>query len=237
MKIPGPLISARFLSRPNRFITLVNIEGNIVKSHLADPGRLKELLIKDAKLYLSAKPHGSLRKTDYSTILIEHAGQLISLVTTLPNRFVLESFKDNSIPVLKQFTLIKPEIKYERHRFDFLLKDKMGNPFYLEVKSVTFVDQGVAKFPDAVTARGWSHVKTLTSMAEAGIGAGILFVCQRDDAKEFRPMWERDPKFAQALLNAKNSGVKVWCITTSITKTEMTISAEIPVHLEPEYGD
>ena len=232
--MPGPLISARFLARPNRFITLVRVKGEIKRSHLGDPGRLKELLVEGAELFLLPKPEGSRRKTDYSTILIRHGSQLISLVTTLPNRFILESLKDGSIPFLKQYTLVRPEIKYYRHRFDFLLMDSMKNPFYLEVKSVTFVDHAVAKFPDAVTARGFEHVKTLRSIAESGTGAGILFVCQRDDASEFRPMWDRDPKFAQALKEAEKSGVKVWCITTCITKTEMTFSSEIPVNLESE---
>ena len=41
MNIEGPLISGIFIERPNRFITLVEINGEIVRSHLPDPGRLK----------------------------------------------------------------------------------------------------------------------------------------------------------------------------------------------------
>ena len=42
MKIDGPLLNATFISRPNRFITMVKINNNIFESHLADPGRLEE---------------------------------------------------------------------------------------------------------------------------------------------------------------------------------------------------
>ena len=45
MKIEGPLINAIFIERPNRFITIIEIGGKKHKSHLPDPGRLKELLI------------------------------------------------------------------------------------------------------------------------------------------------------------------------------------------------
>ena len=43
MKIEGPLIPATFVERPNRFITLVSIDGDIHRSHLPDPGRLTGL--------------------------------------------------------------------------------------------------------------------------------------------------------------------------------------------------
>ena len=44
MKIDGPLVSAIFIERPNRFITIIEISGTKHRSHLPDPGRLKELL-------------------------------------------------------------------------------------------------------------------------------------------------------------------------------------------------
>jgi len=94
------------------------------------------------------------------------------------------------------------------------------------------VENGVAQFPDAVTERGRKHALALKKLVEEGKGAGILFVCQRPDASSFRPMWERDPKLANAVLDANKSGVKVWCITLNVSKTDMTFHKEIPVNLE-----
>ena len=45
MKINEPLFKATLISRPNRFMTIVNLNGKIEKSHLADPGRLEEILM------------------------------------------------------------------------------------------------------------------------------------------------------------------------------------------------
>jgi len=73
----------------------------------------------------------------------------------------------------------------------------------------------------------------LSDLVMNGKGAGILFVCQRPDADRFEPMWDRDPKFSQALYDAQKAGVLVWCIATNISETEMTYKTEIPVNLEP----
>ena len=232
MKIEGPLIPATFVERPNRFITLVSIDGDVHRSHLPDPGRLKELLVSGADLLVRQAPKDSNRKTRYTTIMVNHDGQLISLVSSLPNQFVGLALKNNELPMLNGYTLIRPEIPVDSHRFDFLLKSPIGSDFYLEVKSVTFVKNGVAQFPDAVTERGKNHAKALKKLVQNGYEAGILFVCQRPDASSFRPMWERDPKLAEAVLDARNAGVKVWCITLNVSKTEITFNQEIPVNLE-----
>ena len=231
MIIEGPLVSGTFVERPNRFIAIVMKGGQVVRTHLPDPGRLKELLIPGAKLLLRPALKGSNRKTKYSTVMVNHGGQLISLVSALPNRFVLESFFDESLPMLKGYKLVQPEVSHGNHRFDFLLKDNNGKQFYLEVKSVTYVENRLAQFPDAVTQRGTRHAKALAKLVDEGNRAGILFVCQRSDADQFIPMWDRDPEFGNALLEAKKVGVKVWCITTHFTETEMTFQKEIPVNL------
>jgi len=233
MKIEGPLIQGKFVNRPNRFIVMAEVDGKIVRTHLPDPGRLKELLRSGAELLLCPAPIGSERKTKYSTVMVRHEGTLISLVSALPNRFILEALQDNELPMLRNYELVRAEVAHGNHRFDFLLNDQNKKPFYLEVKSVTYVEKGLAKFPDAVTERGARHALALRDIVKSGEGAGILFVCQRPDADQFSPMWDRDPKFSKTLLEAKNAGVNVWCITTKVNETEMRFGKEIPVNLEP----
>ena len=232
MKIKGPLILAKFVERPNRFITIIDINGIQYRSHLPDPGRLKELLRPGANLFVRPATEKSKRKTRYSTVMVNHNGQLISLVSSLPNQFVKEALLKKELPMLKNYTLVRPEIIVGSHRFDFLLQDFNGKDFYLEVKSVTFVEDEVAQFPDAVTVRGAKHAFALKKLVEDGEKAGILFVCQRPDANLFRPMWERDPKLSRAVVEANRSGVKIWCITLNVSETEMTFHQEIPVNLE-----
>ena len=230
MKIEGPLINAIFIERPNRFITIIEIGGKKHKSHLPDPGRLKELLIPGVYLLVKPAPENKKRSTAFTTIMVNLKGQWISLVSTLPNQFVKYSFQNKCIPIFQRYKLVKPEIAIRNHRLDFLLSNKSGKNFFLEVKSVTFVEDGIAKFPDAVTTRGINHAKILTDLVKEGEFAGILFVCQRPDATLFEPMWDRDPMFSNVLFNAYKLGVKVWCITLNISKTEISFNKEIPVN-------
>ena len=232
MKIEGPLINAVFIERPNRFITMIEIGGKKHKSHLPDPGRLKELLIPGASLLVRPAPENKKRSTAFTTIMVNLKGQWISLVSTLPNQFVKYSFQKNQIPIFQKYKLVRPEVAIRNHRFDFLLSNKSGENFFLEVKSVTFVEDGIAKFPDAVTTRGMNHAKTLTDLVREGEFAGILFVVQRPDATLFEPMWDIDPMFSNALFNAYKIGVKVWCITLNVSQTEISFNKEIPVNFK-----
>ena len=88
-------------------------------------------------------------------------------------------------------------------------------------------------FPDAVTERGTRHALALAEMAGRGLRTGILFVCQRSDAKLFRPMWDRDPGFAQALVAAEKAGVEINVITAEVTPSSITYHSRIPYDLTP----
>ncbi len=235
MKIANKLIKGKFLERPNRFITLISINDQTVKSHLPDPGRLKELLIPGETVYVQPVPEESKRKTRYSTLLVENNGHLISLNTMLPNRFIRTHF--SMIPMFKNWSILRKEVPIGHHRLDFLLEDSEGNEVFTEIKSVTFVSNKVAKFPDAVTDRGKKHANLLAKLSMEGKKTLILFVCQRSDAEEFKPMWARDPAFGNALKMAHQSGVDVRCITTNISLKEMIYSKEIPVNLNHSHED
>ena len=233
MKIDGPLVPAIFIERPNRFITIIEIGGKEYRSHLPDPGRLKELLVPGASLLARPAPKDTNRKTAFTTVMVNMEGQWISLVSTLPNYFIKYALQNNTLPILSSYRLVRPEVTVKNHRFDFLLNDNNGKDFYLEVKSVTYVRNGIAQFPDAVTLRGMKHAKALMALINnENNAAGILFVCQRPDAISFEPMWERDPNFSSALIDAYRAGVKVWCITLNVSQTEITFNNEIPVNLE-----
>ena len=61
----------------------------------------------------------------------------------------------------------------------------------------------------------------------------VLFVVQRSDANIFQPQWERDPKFAKALLKAHSDGLKIKVIQADVQKTKMVYCGELPFNLEP----
>ena len=232
MKFKEPLIKAKFISRPNRFITIIDINGEKHRSHLADPGRLKELLFPGVELLVREIKNIKKRKTKFSTIMVRFKGQLISLVSTLPNQFVKDELIKQRLPFFQKFNLVRPEVTIGKHRFDFLLEDEAGEDFVLEVKSVTLVKNEIAMFPDSVTLRGKNHVQALKELVKKNQKTGVLFVCQRPDATSFQPMWQRDDKFCYALHEAHKFGVKMWCITLSISENGIKYNKEIPIYLD-----
>ena len=211
--IPGPLAEARFLRRVNRFLLQVRLEdtGAIVEAHMADPGRLKELLVPERRMWLRAASNPG-RKTHWTAVLVESTreGELVSVDTTLPNRLIAKALERGSIHELRGWELEKAEVSVGRSRLDFLLSDPKGRRMALEVKSVTLVEGDVGLFPDAVTERGARHMRELEEIAaRPGWEAGVLFVLQRTDAREIKAAMRIDPKFAAALSLAREAGGRV----------------------------
>ncbi|NOZ07437.1 MAG: DNA/RNA nuclease SfsA [FCB group bacterium] len=227
------LLPAIFEGRPNRFLTIVRLNGEQVTSHLPDPGRLQELLIPGARVLLK-REDGPNRKTKYSTQAVYQGETLISLNTLLPNRFVALLLKEKILSEFSDWRVKKREARCGNSRFDFLLQNPAGEELWLEVKSVTFVEQGIARFPDAVTARGARHLRHLAQMSRAGKKCAVLFLVQRSDAALFKPYWQRDPDLGEALVNAHGQGVKVYVISAEVTPDKMIYRGKLPFELGRE---
>jgi sugar fermentation stimulation protein A len=137
----------------------------------------------------------------------------VSIDTTLPNRLVRKALEEGTLPEFDGWRLERAEWAHGDSRLDFLLR-RVGEPegrrLALEVKSVTLVDDGVAWFPDAVTARGARHLDHLAELAgRPGWQAAVLFVLQRGGAREIRAAAHLDPHFAERLAAARDAGVRV----------------------------
>lgn len=231
--IPGPLRPARFVDRPNRFILRANIEpeGDLITAHLADPGRLKELLIDGTQVFVRRAEAGVTRKTEWTAALVSAPnGALVSLDTTLPNRLIRTALEQDSIPELEGWTLERPEVPIGRSRFDFLLQNPMGEQLVLEIKSVTMVQKGVGLFPDAPTERGTRHLEKLIEIAaRPGWYGAVLFVVQRIDAEKVAAAGGIDPVFARALDEARAAGVRVFGRRCQVTLEELVLGIPVPV--------
>ena len=231
--LDGPLVESRFVERPNRFLLRCDVPGEpeVQEVHLPDPGRLRELLLPGARVWI--RPAGAPgRRTRWTAVLVEdpEGSGVISLRTTLPNALIRRALEAGALDELAGWTLARVEWPLGRSRIDFLLRDARGRRMALEVKSVTLVEDGVARFPDAVTARGARHVRELSELAEDGtMDAGILFVLQRDDARLIEAARSIDPDFADALARARDAGVRVLGRRCRVTLDEVVLGDPVPV--------
>lgn len=204
------LVPAFFLSRPNRFVVeAVVATGRKVRAHLADPGRLRELLIPGAPLRLRPVAADVARKTRFTVALVrspEPPRAWVSVDTLLPNRLAEDLIRRGRIRGIGKGWDLRREVVHGRSRFDFLLSGS-GREMLAEVKSVTLVEDGVARFPDAPTERGARHVRELERFVRDGGRALVLFIVQRGDARAVRSNPRTDPRFSETLASARQAGV------------------------------
>jgi len=228
---PAELKKMTFVERPNRFILHCFDEGTkqLEKVHLADPGRLIELLIEGVTIYVLPSTNPA-RKTKWTAVYVESNGLLVSINTTYPNKLVEKMLRNEIIAELSAYQWVKSEYTYGGSRWDFLLEDKEKNQLLLEVKSVTLASDGIGMFPDAVTKRGAKHVQELTAIAKAGTyKTAILFIVQREDVEIVTSAAAIDPVFAKSLEVAVYAGVQLLSYTCILTKQGIEWGDAIPV--------
>ncbi|MBP1890317.1 sugar fermentation stimulation protein A [Clostridium moniliforme] len=229
MKYNKEILEAKFISRPNRFNAVVNLNGKEIVVHVPNTGRCKELLIEGVKVLLR-KEDNPARKTAYDLVAVYKKDMLISIDSQIPNKVVFEALKNKKIKKLSKYNNILKEKTFGNSRFDFKLENDNGEEYYLEVKGVTLEDSGHAQFPDAPTERGRKHLLELIDVKKSGIGAGILFLLQMDNMKDFSPNDERDEKFGMALREARDNGVDIFVYECIVLKDGITLNKEVEVN-------
>ena len=227
MKFPEKFVQGIFLSRPNRFLGMVRVQGRETVCFVPNPGRLREILGPGTPVYLR-RADGMGRKTRWDLVLARRGDLLVSVDTRAVNLLVPEAIRSGIIPSLRGLEIMQAEYPFRDSRLDFLARDgKM--PVLLEAKSCTLVEEGVALFPDAPTARGSRHLGTLARGIREGMGAMVIFVIQREDGQRFSPNAGLDPEFGRAFRHAIRRGVEACAFTCRVTEDGITPYREIPV--------
>jgi sugar fermentation stimulation protein A len=227
----APLTEARFVERPNRFVVYARVGGREpVAAHLPDPGRLRELLVPGRRVGLRPEAPSRGRATRWTVLLVEgpDGSGWVSVHTALPNRLVRAALEAGALPEFDGWEYAGREVPYGRSRLDFLLSDARGRRQYVEVKSVTLVHDGLALFPDAVTARGTRHVEELIDAVERGHDAAVLFVLQRPDAGRVIAARSIDPAFSDAMERAQKAGVRVLGRRCHVTWRGIALGDAVP---------
>ena len=220
------MVPGIFLSRPNRFIAKVLIDGTEETVHVKNTGRCRELLPAGAEVWCQ-KSDNPNRKTKFDLITVKKGDRLINMDSQAPYTAAGEWLRSGGLGEIEN---LKAETFHGDSRYDFSFT-KDGRQCFLEVKGVTLEDDGICAFPDAPTERGAKHLKGLTEAAKAGFGAYVLFVIQMADVKYLRPHDERDPAFGAALREAAENGVTVMAMDCAVDIDSMDIRLRVPVKL------
>jgi sugar fermentation stimulation protein A len=114
---------ATFLRRPNRFTLVCRQNGKIVQAYLPNPGRMWELLLPGATVYLERAPSSQGKGKDkmpYTAVAIQKEDHPVMVHAHRTNDLANDLIGKDLIPGLKGAQVVRREIKKGRSRFDFL---------------------------------------------------------------------------------------------------------------------
>ena len=223
------IVEGTFVNRINRFLANVIIDGDLIKAHVKNTGRLRELLTPNAKIYLQCADNKTQRKTTHSIIAVEKDDIIINIDSQAPNQVIEDALKEHMI--IENLSSIKREQTYGKSRFDFYYETTSKKGF-IEVKGATLIKENCISFPDAKTTRGLKHINELITARENGYEAMVIFVIQLTSNKPFSPNYDADKDFACALTRALKKGVNIKAYYCNVTPSSIRIFNEAKVLLD-----
>lgn len=227
------IVKGTFISRPNRFIANVEIDGQEEVCHVKNTGRCKELLMPGAQLFLQYSDNPA-RKTKYDVIGVIKNQMMVNMDSQIPNKVVYEWIKKGNL--FSKNAILRPEKSFGNSRLDLYVEDGARKAF-IEVKGVTLEVNGVARFPDAPTERGIKHIQELCECINQGYEAYILFVIQMKGVYRLEPNWITHRAFGEALKIAREKGVQILAYDCLVTEDSIEIDQQITFSLYPEVED
>lgn len=233
LKFEDRLIEGELVERPNRFVLMVRFETTPKRVFLADPGAL-ENVIEPGRPVLCSPADGPDRKTDYDAIAVEMDGIYVSVRAAFANLLFEAAIEQNRLSAFEGYHIRTREPALPDHgRTDFRLEDPDRQTAFVEVKSCTHIENGIAKFPDRQTERGRRHLRSLASIIDKGDQAYVVFVIQRPDAETFEPYRAVDPEFADLLERVSEAGVGLHAMVTAFEPPAYSlVESQIPIELD-----
>ena len=226
------LISGILVKRYKRFLADVEIKGpKLVTAHCPNTGSMKGCSEPGSPVYLSTHDNPK-RKLKYTWELIKMPTSLVGVNTMVPNRLVFESVKADAVPELSGYERVDREVKVSAHsRIDLALTAADRRRCFVEIKNCTLVDDRVASFPDAVTARGLRHITELQALMDTGFRGVMIYFIQRMDAEIFKPADHIDPEYGKGLRRAVKGGLEVLAYDVAIDLNRIRLNRKIPLEL------
>jgi len=238
-----PLVRGRFLRREKRFFIHARLDdGTDVVAHTNNTGSMQGCLAEGALLWLSPAANPA-RKLKWTLEIVEVATRdyqgrniqvLVGVNTLLANRLVAEAITTGLMPALAGFDSLRTEVPYGSRgsRVDLLLTTGKKR-VWVEVKNVSLVNDGHARFPDAPTERGRKHLLELQEMVAAGDRAALVFCCQRGDATTVGPADDIDPEYGKLLRQVAAAGVEIFGLGTRVVSQSIDPERVVQVDLAP----
>ncbi len=238
------IVFAEFIERPNRFIARVRMEGSgeIVRVHVKNTGRCRELLVPGARVALETAQNPD-RKTDFDLVAVVKgnlAGKnepgWVNIDSQATNRIVREWLESGGFPD-GELMLIKPEYKFGNSRIDFYCEaegylNRGGDGpdpreekrrILIEVKGCTLEVDGQGYFPDAPSDRAVKHLNELAKAARKGYECYIAYAITMAGVESVKPNVSTHHEYGKAMEKAIAAGVRVLFLQCEVWPESLAI--------------
>ena len=225
------LLQGSLIKRYKRFLADITLDdGTTVIAHCANTGAMAGCAEPGWQVWLS-KSTNPKRKLAYSWELVRtNVGHYIGINTHKANELVAEALHHEVLSELKGYQQIKREVKLaeDNSRIDFMLSGPGVVDCFVEVKSVTLLQDNQGYFPDAVTLRGHKHLRALAELAKQGKRAVLLFCVQHTGIQSVSIAEHIDPQYKLEIIEAVASGVEILAYSTNISPENILINQSVP---------
>jgi sugar fermentation stimulation protein A len=227
MKFPAPLFQGTLHKRHRRSLVDVKLDdGRIVTAHNASFGQMTTCCEIGRPVLLSESLNEG-RRHPHTWEMIDMNSVWIGVNPANARKAVLEAIAGKTIPLLKEHEL-QHEATFGRSRKIDLILEGMEHNCFVNIHNVTWAENDVAYFPDAVSPPSQKSMQELAGIARQGHRAVAVFVVQRSDCSRFKPAEHVDKDFLNAILAAENAGVEILVYRAVVTPQEVTLGSLIP---------
>lgn len=227
--------------RYKRFLADVESQDQTLTIHCPNTGKMTGCAEPGWPVYFSTSSNLK-RKYAHTWELVQNdQGHFICVNTTQANAVVAEALANQVLPSFAHYSEMKAEVRYgsENSRIDFLLRADHQPDCYVEVKSVTLLDDqyagesesaksGQGYFPDTKSERAQKHVRELIQCVRDGHRAVLFFCVLHTGITRVSPAHHLDPVYGALITEAIAAGVECMAWRADITPNGMQLAEELP---------
>jgi sugar fermentation stimulation protein A len=233
MKYSPPLQSGVLIQRYKRFLVDLRVNKEVLTVHCANTGRMTGCAEPNVQAYYTSSDNPKRKYPHSLELTTSLTGDLICVNTARANEVAFEAIRQGIITQLSGYDDINREVRYgqENSRIDLLLsaQNNAKPNCYVEVKSVTLLDNGLGYFPDAPSTRGQKHLRELIEMKAAGHRAMLLFISMHNGINSVQPAVHIDPQYSQWCMHAHQAGVEFLAYRCEVSQEGLKVTCELPV--------
>jgi len=239
LKFTPPLKQAKLIKRYKRFLADVTLPNQVQTTlHVANTGAMTGCAIPESIVWYSTSDNPKRKYPCSWELSTTPENHTICVNTIRANQLIEEALNKGVIKEITNFTSLQREVAYGREasKIDFKLSDENNIETFIEVKSVTLLDNGQGYFPDAKTTRGQKHLRELIEVVHSGHRAVLLFAVLHSGINSVKPAAHIDKMYAQLLSQAKANGVEIIAykanFTLEETLSEIEVCIPVPVYID-----